>query len=114
MFFSRALRAVDHPYLHGKGGRMENNSQKMQGLTMSSLRHHKALQPLFIIIGGGMIFVGAYLFRLAAKTTDINWTKQKDPANTYGYYDGKQFKFLNPLGVDYSKYGADRPRYTEE
>ena len=29
------------------------------------------------------------LFRLAAKTTDINWRKEKNPANTYGYYDGK-------------------------
>jgi len=113
MFFSRALRRVDHPYITGKGGRMENNTKPMQGFTLKSIKHHKALQPLFLIIGGGMAFVAAYCFRLAAKTTDVNWSKQKDPADTYGYYDGKQFKFLNPAGVDYSKYGQDRPKYTE-
>jgi hypothetical protein len=35
----------------------------MQGLTMKSLKHHTALQPLFVIIGAGMVFVGAYIFR---------------------------------------------------
>jgi hypothetical protein len=30
---------------------------------MKSLKHHSALQPLFIIIGAGMVFVGAYIFR---------------------------------------------------
>ena len=35
-----------------------------------------ALQPLFVIIGGGMIFVAAYVARLASKTTDINWSKE--------------------------------------
>jgi len=113
MFISRALRAIDHPYIMGKGGRMENNKKPMQGLTMKSLAHHKALQPLFIIIGGGMVFVAAYCARLAIKTTDVNWSKVKDPADTYGYYDGKQFKFLNPAGVDYSRYGQDRPNYKE-
>ena len=32
-------------------------------MTAKSLKHHKALQPLFAIIGAGMVFVGAYLFR---------------------------------------------------
>ena len=50
---------------------------------------------------------------MAAFTTDVNWSKVKDPADTYGYYDGKQFKFLNPAGIDYSKAGVDRPKYTE-
>ncbi len=39
----------------------------MQGLTMKSLKHHVALQPLFVIIGAGMVFVGAYVFRSATK-----------------------------------------------
>ncbi|XP_023324705.1 cytochrome c oxidase subunit NDUFA4 [Eurytemora carolleeae] len=112
MFFTKMMRAVDHPYITGPGGRKANNGKgSMQGLTLKSLKHHVALQPLFAIIGAGCIFVGAYLYRLAAKTTDINWRKEKNPANTYGYYDGKQFKFMNPSGIDYSKYGQDRPKF---
>jgi len=107
------LRAADHPYLMGKGGRMENNSPYMQGLTMKSIKHHKALQPLFIIIIGGCVFVAAYLGRLAIKTTDINWSKEKDLDKAYGAYDGKKFKFLNPSGIDYSKYSQDRPNYRD-
>jgi len=113
MFISRILRAADHPYITGKGGRLENNSPYMQGLTMKSIKHHKALQPLFAIIAGGMIFVGVYLGRLASKTTDINWVKTKDLDAVPGYYEGKQFKFFNPMGVDYSKYGKDRPNYRD-
>jgi hypothetical protein len=32
-------------------------------MTIKSLKHHTALQPLFIIIGAGMVFVGAYIVR---------------------------------------------------
>eukprot|EP00088_Acartia_fossae_P040526 TRINITY_DN4218_c0_g1_i1.p1 TRINITY_DN4218_c0_g1~~TRINITY_DN4218_c0_g1_i1.p1 ORF type:complete len:134 (+),score=39.32 TRINITY_DN4218_c0_g1_i1:58-402(+) len=114
MLFSKVLRSVDHPYITGKGGRKANNGYgSMQGLTMKSLAHHKALQPLFAIVGGGMIFVAAYIYRLAAKTTDVNWVKNKKVEDVYGHYDGKQFKFFNPVGIDYSKYGQDRPKYDE-
>jgi len=113
MFLSKMLKAVDHPYLLGKGGRKENNTQRMQGLCAKSLRHHKALQPLFVIIGAGMIFVGSYIFRLASKTTDINWMKHKNPADTYGYYEERQFQMFNPLGVKYEGRSAARPRYEE-
>jgi len=90
---------------------MENNSKLMQGLTMNSLRHHVALQPLFVIIGGGMIFVAAYVARLASKTTDINWSKEKDYGKVMSYYEGKQFKFLNPNGNDYVAASALRPKF---
>ena len=53
------------------------------------------------------------LSRLAAKTPDVNWTKKKDINEAFGYYDGKQFKFLNPCNIDYAKYGKDRPKYDE-
>merc|ERR1712192_297225 len=37
----------------GKGGRMPNNEiRKMQGMNLASLKHHVALQPLAIIMGG--------------------------------------------------------------
>ena len=34
--------------------------------------------------------------RLASKTTDVNWTKKKDPAEPMNYYTNKQFKWFNP------------------
>jgi len=112
MFLSKILNAVDHPYITGKRGRLANNGKgSLQGLTAASLRHHVALQPLFAIIGGGMIFVGCYIFRLASKTTDVNWTKQKDPAAPMNYYENRQFKFFNPSGVDYSHMSDIRPKY---
>ena len=84
MFLSKILRAIDHPYLFGKGGRMPNNEiLRMQGLTPKSLKHHVALQvhtntvqltlktehcsivlqPLAVIMVGGCLFVAAYLGR---------------------------------------------------
>jgi len=112
MFVSKFLSAVDHPYITGKGGRKANNGKgSMQGLTIKSLKHHVALQPLFAIMGAGIIFVGAYIFRLASKTTDVNWRKVKDPSEPMKYYENRQFQFLNPAGHDYSKMSDARPKY---
>ena len=47
-----------------------NTYYSLQGLTIKSLKHHVALQPLFAIIGAGMVFVGAYVFR----SVRITWT----------------------------------------
>merc|ERR1719414_468091 len=66
MFLSKILAAADHPYLFGKGGRTANNSvSSMQGMTLKSLKHHTALQPLFVIMGAGIVFVVAYIGLLA-------------------------------------------------
>eukprot|EP00088_Acartia_fossae_P060061 TRINITY_DN7184_c0_g1_i1.p2 TRINITY_DN7184_c0_g1~~TRINITY_DN7184_c0_g1_i1.p2 ORF type:complete len:115 (+),score=38.18 TRINITY_DN7184_c0_g1_i1:49-393(+) len=114
MLLSKILRSVDHPYITGKGGRKANNGKgSMQGLTIKSLKHHVALQPLFAIIGAGMIFVAAYIGRLASKTTDVNWTKNKDPSGPMSYYEGRQFQFISPSGTDYSKFVGVRPKYDE-
>jgi len=106
------MRAADHPYLFGKGGRMGNN-QKMQGMTLSSLKHHVALQPLMIIMAGGITFVALYIGRLASKTTDVNWTKAKDLGDHMEYYANRQFKWFNPTGVDYSHLSDVRPKYRD-
>ena len=84
MFLSKLLRAADHPYLEGHGGRkvrvlstteasncfinifsQANNNPftAMQGTTLKSLKHHTALQPLFIIMGAGIAFVALYCGR---------------------------------------------------
>jgi len=117
MFLTKFLRAADHPYLMGKGGRLGNNKiAGMQGLTIKSLKHHTALQPLFIIMGAGIVFVCAYIGRLASKTTDVNWTKQKDMGDHMGYYNNRQFKWFNPAGIDYKTISDKRqaPNYREE
>merc|ERR1712226_630622 len=57
---------------------MGPNNQRPQGMTWASLKHHTALQPLMVIMAGGITFVALYCGRLASKTTDINWTKAKD------------------------------------
>jgi len=39
--------------------------------------------------------------------------KHKNPADTYGYYEERQFQMFNPLGVKYEGRSAARPRYEE-
>ena len=36
-----------------------------------------------------MLFVAAYIGRLATKTTDVNWTKAKDLGDHMGYYKAR-------------------------
>ncbi len=79
-----------------------------QGSTLKDLKHHMALQPLFLIMGAGMAMVALYIGRLALKTTDVQWTKNPEGFNAY---KGKQFKFLNPLGVPYAETGKHIPDY---
>jgi len=105
MLLSKILRAADHPYLHGKGGRILNN-KGLQGTTLASLKHHVALQPLFIIMGCGITFVIAYCGRLALKGHDVNIAKNKDPLGPMTYYTNKQFKMFNPTGFDHSSANA--------
>eukprot|EP00092_Neocalanus_flemingeri_P032810 GFUD01035685.1.p1 GENE.GFUD01035685.1~~GFUD01035685.1.p1 ORF type:complete len:113 (-),score=19.69 GFUD01035685.1:539-877(-) len=112
MFLSKFLNASDHPYLYGPGGRKLNNG-RISGMTIKSLKHHTALQPLFIIMAGGIVFVVSYCYRLASKTTDINWSKSKDLGDHMGYYDNRQFKWFNPKGADYSKMSEARPQYRD-
>merc|ERR1712013_607542 len=84
----------------GKGGRMPNNDLRlMQGLSIKSLKHHVALQPLMAIMAVGMTFVAVYVGRLASKTTDVNWTKAKDLGDHMGYYKARQFQWFNPSGM---------------
>ena len=79
-------------------------------MSLAGLKKHSSLVPLFVIMGAGMTFVAAYCMRLATKTTDVNWSKNEEPWN---YYKSKQFKFFNPKGIDYSKYGKDFPNYKD-
>ncbi len=50
-----------------------------QGMTLSSLKHHSALIPLFVIMGAGMAMVVAFSVRSITKTYDVSWKKEEDP-----------------------------------
>ena len=52
-------------------------------------------------------------YRLASKTTDVNWSKEKDSHKLHDYYTNRQFKWFNPRGVDYSHISDNRPNYTD-
>ena len=119
MFLSKYLTAADHPNMKGKGGRIENNTRKaLQGLTKKTLKHHKPLQPLFLILGAGFCLVTCSLARSAIWGTDLNWSKSKDisDSNHLGYYENKRFKILNPKGLDYNNLPDKReaPKYKED
>ena len=78
MLLSKLVRAIDHPYLKGKGGRLMNNKGmqvkkfktnltkpvfqlETQGTDMKSLKHHVGIQPLFIIFGCAITFVSSFV-----------------------------------------------------
>jgi len=83
-----------------------NDLKLMQGLSVKSLKHHVALQPLFVIMTAGIIFVGAYCGRLAFKGHDVNFSKKKDPVEPMSTLENKQFKMFNVSGFDYSNASA--------
>ena len=42
-----------------------------QGLTMASIKHHVALQPLFVIMGFGIVFVSLYVGRFEDENVQL-------------------------------------------
>merc|ERR1711973_63443 len=109
---SDAANPTKHAVVTGYGSRMENNKLKtLSGLTWPSLKKNYSLIPLFVIMGAGTVMMVSYIIRLATKTTDVSWRKPKEGEAPYDYYRGKQFKFLNPSGIDFSKFGTDIPDY---
>ena len=51
--------------------------------------------------------------RLALKSTDVNWSKKKDPIEVMQGYENKQFKMFNMSGIDHSNLSTLRnePKY---
>merc|ERR1712059_13464 len=116
MFPSKMMSATNHPYMIGKGGRRQNNL-RMQGLTLKSLKHHIALQPLFIIMSAGMALVVAVSFRSATRVFDVNLSKIKDPVAPMTAYTNKRYQLLDSkMGeYDYSTMSDKRgePNYRD-
>ncbi|XP_076672803.1 NADH dehydrogenase (ubiquinone) MLRQ subunit [Andrena cerasifolii] len=68
-------------------------SNKMQGLTIASLKKHPMLLPLFFCIGVGAAGSSLYLLRLAVRNPDVSWfpSKNNEPFNEYR---DKEYKFI--------------------
>ncbi|NP_001165794.1 NADH dehydrogenase [ubiquinone] 1 alpha subcomplex subunit 4 [Nasonia vitripennis] len=80
----------------------------MQGLTPSSLKKHPALIPLFVCLGVGCTGAALYTLRLATRNPDVTWNPKKNPEPWQDYAE-KQYKFMNPSGLDVPKSPA--PKY---
>ncbi len=79
-------------------------------MSLSSLKHHTALIPLFVIMGAGIAWVGFFSLRSLTKMSDISWKHEEAP---YNAYKDRQTKFLNPGGIDYAKEGKNVPSYKD-
>ncbi|XP_019881983.1 cytochrome c oxidase subunit NDUFA4 [Aethina tumida] len=80
----------------------------MQGLSLQSLKKHKALIPLYFCVGLGCLGAGFYTFRLAVRNPDVQWDRRGDISNEE--FRAKQYKFYSP-NVDYSKLESPAPKY---
>ncbi|CAG9787528.1 unnamed protein product [Diatraea saccharalis] len=81
----------------------------MQGLSLQSLKKHKALIPLYVCTAlgcGGAVF---YLARLALRSPDVSWNKKTNP-EPWEEYRNKQYKFYSP-NIDPAKEGSPAPKF---
>ncbi|XP_032681255.1 cytochrome c oxidase subunit NDUFA4 [Odontomachus brunneus] len=82
---------------------------KMQGLSLSSMKKHPALIPLYVCIACGGALAAFYTLRLATRSPDVSWFNKKE-AEPWNDYSTKQYKFLSPVR-DYSKEKSPAPEY---
>ncbi|CAG9765229.1 unnamed protein product [Ceutorhynchus assimilis] len=81
----------------------------MQGMTLASLRKHKALIPLYVCIGAGCLGAGFYTLRLATRNPDVQWDRSSGNISNEEFR-GKQYKFYSPR-VDYTKLESPAPKF---
>ncbi|XP_071521814.1 cytochrome c oxidase subunit NDUFA4 [Panulirus ornatus] len=85
--------------------------QGMQGISLSSLKKHPALIPLYVCLGAGAVMAFGYTLRLAVKNPDVTWNRVTNPEPQQEYAE-KQYKFYSPVR-DYSTYRAPVPKYQD-
>ncbi|XP_059054622.1 cytochrome c oxidase subunit NDUFA4 [Achroia grisella] len=81
----------------------------MQGLSLQSLKKHKALIPLYVCTALGCGGALVYLARLAFRSPDVSWNKKSNP-EPWEEYRAKQYKFYSPIR-DYSKEESPAPKF---
>ncbi|CAD0205223.1 unnamed protein product [Chrysodeixis includens] len=80
----------------------------MQGLSLESLKKHKALIPLYVCVGTGCAGAVFYLGGLATRNPNVSWNKKSSP-EPWEEYRVKQYKFYSPIR-DYSKEEYPAPK----
>ncbi|XP_063230293.1 cytochrome c oxidase subunit NDUFA4 [Bacillus rossius redtenbacheri] len=83
----------------------------MQGLSLSSLKKHPALIPLYVCVAAGGLGAVFYTIRLAVKSPEVTWNRKTNP-EPWQEYANKQHKFYSPVR-DYSKVECPAPKYTD-
>ncbi|PZC72445.1 hypothetical protein B5X24_HaOG211140 [Helicoverpa armigera] len=68
----------------------------MQGLSIESLKKHKALIPLYVCVGIGCAGAVFYIGRLATRNPDVSWNKKTNP-EPWEEYRAKQYKSIKSL-----------------
>ncbi|XP_044728318.1 cytochrome c oxidase subunit NDUFA4 [Chrysoperla carnea] len=79
----------------------------MQGLSLQSLKKHKALIPLYVCVGVGCAGAVYYTLRLATRNPDVAWDRSNNPNDAYR---NKQYKFYSPKR-DYSNIDSPAPKF---
>merc|ERR1711915_496077 len=80
--------------------------------TMTSLKKHRALIPLYVCLGIGVAMSTFYTLRLAFRNPDVSWNRKGNPEPNQEYAN-KQYKFYSPIR-DYATYRAPVPNYKDE
>ncbi|XP_041459595.1 cytochrome c oxidase subunit NDUFA4-like [Lytechinus variegatus] len=83
----------------------------MQGLTWTSLKHHKALIPLFISVGTGAAFAAFYVARLALKNPDATWRRGSNPYPWQNIKPNQNIKFYSAGKIDFQNLKKNGPEF---
>ncbi|KAJ9593465.1 hypothetical protein L9F63_014994 [Diploptera punctata] len=81
----------------------------MKGLSLSSMKSHPALIPLYVCVGLGCCGAVLYTLRLAVRSPEVSWNKRSNP-EPWNEYSEKQHKFYSPVR-DYSTTQTQAPKY---
>ncbi|MPC52076.1 Cytochrome c oxidase subunit NDUFA4 [Portunus trituberculatus] len=68
------------------------NIANMQGLSLSSLKKHPSLIPLYVCLGAGVAMSFFYTVRLATRNPDVTWRHVANPEPQKEWSD-KQYKY---------------------
>ncbi|XP_063069662.1 cytochrome c oxidase subunit NDUFA4L [Engraulis encrasicolus] len=82
----------------------------MLATVSKQLRHHPALIPLFIFIGGGCVMSLGYLARLGLRNPEVCIDRKNNPEPWNRLAPTYQYKFYK-VNMDYSKLKKEGPDF---
>ncbi|XP_003741012.1 cytochrome c oxidase subunit NDUFA4 [Galendromus occidentalis] len=80
----------------------------LKSLSIAGMKQHPSLIPLLACLFVGCSGAALYTARLALKSPDVSWNKQKN-AEPWQEYENKQYKFISSR--DYSSLPQERPKF---